>query len=100
MYLYKKEISNKKNVYYTENEFREKYKYGLMKILLDHNKDHYSKKIEIPEKVKKRTRDYMESSIEIFEWLNETYEKTETSDYITISDINLELKSSEFYDSL
>ena len=100
-------INNKnifeKNVYYTEDEFREKYKYSLMRILFNHNKSHYKKNFQIPEKIKKRTRDYMESSIEIFEWFNETYEKIENytiNEYITIMDINMELKNSEFYDSL
>ena len=74
-----------------------------MRILFNHNKSHYKKNFQIPEKIKKRTRDYMESSIEIFEWFNETYEKIENytiNEYITIMDINMELKNSEFYDSL
>lgn len=92
-----------KNTYYVEEEFREKYKYALMKILFEHNKNHYKKKLIIPEEVKKRTLKYVESSVEILEWFNQTYEKMENynkSDYVKISDINNELKNSEYYNSL
>jgi phage/plasmid-associated DNA primase len=92
-----------KNTYYVEEEFREKYKYALMKILFEHNKNHYKKKLIIPEEVKKRTLKYVESSVEILEWFNQTYEKMENynkSDYVKISDINNELKDSEYYNSL
>lgn len=92
-----------KNTYFVEEEFREKYKYALMKILFEHNKNHYKKKLIIPEEVKKRTLKYVESSVEILEWFNQTYEKMENynkSDYVKISDINNELKNSEYYNSL
>lgn len=92
-----------KNTYYVEEEFRDKYKYALMKILFEHNKNHYKKKLIIPEAVKKRTLKYVESSVEILEWFNQTYEKMENynkSDYVKISDINNELKNSEYYNSL
>ena len=48
--------------------------------------------------VKKRTLKYIESSVEILEWFNQTYEKIENyniNDYIKILDIN-----SEYYNSL
>ena len=92
-----------KKTYYVEDEFREKYKYALMKILLEHNKNHYKKKLIVPESVKKRTLKYVESSVEILEWFNQTYEKMENSkinDYVKISEINNELKNSEYYNSL
>lgn len=92
-----------KNTYYVEEEFREKYKYALMKILLKHNKNHYKKKLIIPESVKKRTLKYVETSVEILEWFNQTYEKIENyqiNDYVKIYEINDELKNSEYYNSL
>lgn len=92
-----------KNVYYVQDEFREKYKYALMKILFDHNKNHYKNKLLIPESVKKRTFKYVESSIEILEWFNQTYEKIENytiHNYTKISELNEELKASEYYNSL
>ena len=103
-----KEIINNKNIfekngYYVQEEFREKYKYGLMKILFEHNKNHYKNKLVIPELVKKRTLKYVESSVEILEWFNQTYEKIENytiHNYIKISEINEELKNSEYYNSL
>jgi len=100
-------IDNKKifekNRYYVQEEFRERYKYALMKILFNHNKNHYKNKLKIPESVKKRTLKYIESSIEIFEWFNETFEKIENyteNDYILISDINNALKISEYYQTI
>ena len=103
-----KELVNKKNIfeknlYYVQDEFREKYKYALLKILFEHNKNHYKKQLIIPEKVKKRTKEYIESSVEIFEWFNETFEKIDNynkEDYISISDINDILKISEYYQTL
>ena len=74
-----------------------------MKILFEHNKNYYKKNLFIPESVKKRTLKYVESSIEILEWFNKTYDKIENYDvnnYIKISEINSELKDSEYYNSL
>ena len=45
----------------------------------------------------------MESSVEILEWFNQTYEKIENNTvytYVKISEINEELKNSEYYNSL
>jgi hypothetical protein len=103
-----KELINKvnifeKNLYYVQDEFREKYKYALIKILFDHNKNHYKNKLIIPESVKKRTLKYVESSVEILEWFNQTYEKIENytiHTYTKISEINEGLKASEYYNSL
>ena len=90
-----------KNSHYTEEEFRNKYKYALLKILFEHNKSHYKKKLIIPEKIKKRTMEYMEVSVEIFEWFKETFEKTENeNDYATFQEINITLKMSEYYQHL
>lgn len=103
-----KELINNKNTfekngYYVQEEFREKYKYALMKILFEHNKNHYKNKLIIPESVKNRTLKYVESSVEILEWFNQTYEKIENHTihtYIKISELNEELKNSEYYNSL
>ncbi len=97
-----------KKSYYTEEEFRNKYKYALLKILFEHNKnyycretnDNYNKEFKIPDKVKKRTKEYMESSIEIFEWFMDTFEKTDDAEHVTFQDINEILKNSEYYSNL
>ena len=97
-----------KKSYYTEEEFRNKYKYALLKILFEHNKnyyyketnDNYNKELKIPDKVKKRTKEYMESSIEIFEWFMDTFEKTDDAEHVTFQDINEILKNSEYYNNL
>lgn len=93
----------KKNMYYITNEFREKYKYALLKILFEHNEKNYKKDLIKPQEVAKRTKGYMESSIEIFEWFNETFEKIEKykdNDYVSMTDINTILKESEYYETL
>ena len=67
------------------------------------HKNHYKNKLLIPESVKKRTFKYVESSIEILEWFNQTYEKIENytiHNYTKISELNEELKASEYYNSL
>ncbi len=91
------------NVEFVKNEFREKYKYSLIKILFEHNKNNYKKELIIPDIVKKRTTQYMEQSFEIFEWFNETFHKIENyseNDYVSISDINEILKTSEYFGTL
>lgn len=92
-----------KNLYYVRDEFREKYKYALMKILFEHNKNHYRNELIIPEVVKKRSLKYVESSVEILEWFNQKYEKIDNytiHDYVKVAEINNELKNSEYYNSL
>lgn len=92
-----------KNAYYTTIEFREKYKYAFLKILFEHNKNHYKNNLIIPELVKIRSENYMKNSIEIFEWFNETFERVDnkTDDtYISFTDIYDTFKSSEYYESL
>ena len=44
--------------------------------------------------------EYMESSVEIFEWFIETFEKSDNDTYITFQEINDILKNSEFYNNL
>jgi len=90
-----------KNLYYTKEEFRIKYKYAFLKILFEHNKKHYNKnELKVPEKIKKRTMEYMESSVEIFEWFKETFEKTDGDEHVTFQEINEILKNSEYYNNL
>lgn len=89
-----------KNSYYKEEKFRNKHKFALLKILFEHNKNHYTKELKIPDKIKKRTMEYMESSVEIFEWFMETFEKTNEEIYVTFQEINDVLKNSEFYNNL
>ncbi len=92
-----------KNPYYVQEEFRDRYKYALMKILFDHNKNHYKKILNVPEKVKIRTNEYMEKSFEVFEWFSSNFEKIENfndNDFISITDINDILKNSEYYQTL
>lgn len=100
-----KDIINNKNIFeskieYITNEFREKYKFSLIKILFEHNKKFNNRELIVPDIIKKRTIEYMEKSYEIFEWFNENFEKVENyteDDYILISDINDTLKLSEYY---
>lgn len=96
-----KEKIFKKNIYYTTDEFRERYKSALLKILFEHNKEKYKKDLIKPKEVELRTRKYMEGSVELFEWFNETFEKTgNKNEHIQISQINNMLKESEYYQTL
>jgi phage/plasmid-associated DNA primase len=92
-----------KNLYYIEEEFRDKHRCALIKILFEHNKNHYKNNFEIPEKVRIRSLEYMEKSFEIFAWFNGIFEKVENyteKDYVSIQDMNDILKTSEYYQNL
>jgi 5-bromo-4-chloroindolyl phosphate hydrolysis protein len=71
-------------------------------ILFEHNKN-YKKELIIPEKVIKRTNEYIEASVEIFEWFKSQFEKVENyknEDFISFQDINNLLKLGEYYQTL
>ena len=92
----------KKDVYYVSDEFRNKHKCAILKILFEHNKN-YKKELIIPEKVIKRTNEYIEASVEIFEWFKSQFEKVENyknEDFISFQDINNLLKLGEYYQTL
>lgn len=90
----------KANNYYSTEEFKEKYKYALIKIILDaykqYEKQHFN--FILPESVKKNTTEYLEMSCQILEWMNDIYDKTNNkADVIELKILFDEFKNSDYY---
>jgi len=82
-------------------EFRDKYKYALFKIVMSYYKTDLDIDDIIPDRIKKRTTEYMESNDELLQWIKEDYEYTgEDSDIIRLTDLYNEYKRSEAYRNL
>lgn len=76
----KDEVNESNNIYmaseyYKSNEFKEKHKFALIKILLDVYKIYVSNncKLIVPEVVKKRTSEFLQNSSGIMSWFRELY---------------------------
>ena len=72
------------NPYYKTTEFKEKYKFALLKILMDTYKIYKKNNfvIEIPQTTIDRTKSYLEKSCNIPAWFKENYECTNDDDDI------------------
>lgn len=78
------------NTYYKTEEFKEKYKFALFFILVEHYKEYIKndKCLPVPEEVIKRNHNYMASSDELLNWFEDKYEKTnDPKDIIKLKDI-------------
>ena len=66
------------NIFYKTDEFKEKYKFALLKILMDAHKIYKNNNyiFTIPKTVEERTRKYLEMSYNILQWFKENYEYT------------------------
>jgi len=94
-YIYKgnNEVSTK--------EFRDKYKYALFKIVLSYYKTGLDIDAIIPDRIKKRTTEYMESNDELLQWIKEDYEYTgDDAHIIRLTDLYNDYKRSDAYRNL
>jgi phage/plasmid-associated DNA primase len=66
------------NEYYKTDEFRKKYRYALLKILMDIYKKYKSNNFifNIPKSIKERTTQYLEMSCNILQWFKDNYKYT------------------------
>ena len=81
----------------------DKFKYALMRILFNFNKSFEGDifNVQLPKVVQTRTDDYLSKGSLFMAWFHETFEKTEMKDeYLSISDVFNEYKSSETYKNL
>ena len=88
--------------YKTEN-FQDKHKRALLKILMESHKMYAGNgyNFVIPESTKSRTTEYLEMSCIIFQWFKENYCLSENKeDTVKIQDIFHNFKKSEYYDNL
>jgi phage/plasmid-associated DNA primase len=84
------------------NFFKEKYRFALFHIIIEHWKKYLNKNknIEffIPDSIRNRSNEYLKNSNEIFSWFEEIYEKTNDDTIIVkLDDIYEDFKDSIIY---
>ena len=88
------------NTFFKTDDFKEKYKQALFIILIKHYKNYINNNnnLTIPKIIVDRTNSYMENSDDIFNIINEFYEKTtEKKDIVKLKDVYEMFKSSDIY---
>jgi phage/plasmid-associated DNA primase len=93
----------KANPYYKSIEFQQKYKYALIKILIEEHKKYKKNNfiINLPKSITERTQNYLDLSYSIVKWFKETYEHTKNkNDYIKIKDLYSDFTESIYFSSL
>jgi len=89
-----------RNSYYKTPEFKDKYKQALFQILIGSYRLFKDNKYElvVPDQVRKKTADYLMTSDDISEWVNEFYQKTDNSkDIIKLKELFEDFKNSDYY---
>jgi P4 family phage/plasmid primase-like protien len=95
-----KQTSFLRNSYYKTPEFKDKYKQALFQLLIEPYRKFKDNKYElvVPDQVRKKTADYLMTSDDISEWVNEFYQKTNNSkDVIKLKQLFEDFKSSDYY---
>ena len=90
----------KANTYYKSYEFKEKYKFALIYILMKEYNKYKDNNFElvVPDIIKERTQQYLEKSFNIIEWFKENYVLTNNKNNICkMIDLYHEFSSSDFY---
>jgi phage/plasmid-associated DNA primase len=93
----------KANPYYKSFEFQQKYKYALIKILIEEHKKYKKNNfiVNLPKSISERTQNYLDLSYSIVKWFKETYEHTKnTKDYIKIKDLYSDFTQSIYFSVL
>jgi len=101
-------VDNSNNIYLANpelksSEFQEKYKFALIKILLEQYKIYKNHKFSfnIPVTIKERTQLYLEMSCNIVQWFKENYElTTDKEDFVKVKDIYEKFAMSDYYVNL
>jgi phage/plasmid-associated DNA primase len=91
------------NEYYKTDNFRNKYKYALLKILMniykEYRKDNYI--FSIPKSIKERTTQYLEMSCNILQWFKDNYKYTNIkTDICKMKDLYDDFSSSTYFINL
>jgi len=91
------------NEYYKTDDFRIKYRYALLKILMnvykEYKKDNYM--FSIPKTIKERTAQYLEMSCNILQWFKDNYKQTgEKTDICKMRDLYDDFSSSNYFMNL
>jgi phage/plasmid-associated DNA primase len=103
------------NSFYKSSEFRKQYKFALFKILVDYIRDFKEKynclpieKMDAPEVIMNRSRDYISASDPIKEWFDEQFELIanpsekkkdiiQNKEYLVVKDLLAMFKSSNYF---
>ena len=106
----KEDIDPNKHIYeavkeYKELPFQHKHKFALLKILMEAHKEYKlnNYNFEIPQSIRDRTIEYLESNCQLLLWFKENYELMNTNEkniYVPIKNIHDKFKTSEYYDDL
>lgn len=104
----KEDIDESKHIYEAVKEFKElpfqnKHKFALLKILMEAHKSYSQNNytFQIPQSIKDRTSEYLESSCQLYQWFKENYDESNDKNiFISIKDIYDEFKCSDYYTNL
>jgi phage/plasmid-associated DNA primase len=100
------EVNEKKNIFlankkYEDTEYLKKIKHSFFEILTEYAHKFLTQKNEcfdIPNSVKERSQDYLNSSCEYLQFLNDVCTRTdEKTDFITLSELLQHIKRSDLY---
>ena len=91
------------NEYYKTDDFRKKYRFALLKILMntykEYKKDNYI--FSVPKSINQRTTQYLEMSCNIIQWFKENYKHTgEKTDICKMRDLYDDFSASNYFVNL
>jgi phage/plasmid-associated DNA primase len=93
----------KANTYYKSFDFQQKYKYALIKILIEEHKKYKNNNFSVilPKSISERTQNYLDLSCCIVKWFKETYTHTkDKKDIIKMKDLYGEFTQSMYFGCL
>jgi hypothetical protein len=103
----KNEIDESKNIFlanpmFKTNEFQQKHKYALIKILINEHKKYMDNGsiINLPKSIIDRTNLYLELSCNILQWFKDNYKETTNKQSIKIKEIYETFCESEYFYNL
>lgn len=90
------------NPYYKTDEFKDKHKFALFKILTKYQKKFMDNNsiLSVPESINLRTQLYLELSCNLVSWFKENYVMGKKTDYIKIKDVHEKFSQSEYFMTL
>jgi len=88
-----------KNIFYTSNEFKEKYKFSIFHILAKYAKQYYdnNKIIDIDNEIINRNKLYLQSSDNFYVWFSSNYKMSKDADPITLKEVFEDYKRGDYY---
>jgi len=89
-----------KNEYYKTTEFKEEYKQAFFLLLAEKYREYIkTNQLPIPDEVRKKNVDYMATSDNIFDWVDEFYEAVE-GESVKLKDIYHRFTNGDYYRNL